>query len=455
VKVLVVSHLLPPRHAAGVELYSVRLAKALRERGVDARLFAADDDPTLAPGSTRERAIEGVRAVEVAEARRVDAPDESWDNPRAVAALSRMLREFRPDVVHFQNARFLGFGAVEEAKRFGATVVFTLNDPWLICARDGLLLDRDERRCDGPEASKCAACLVGYRFGLSSSEGLVRKAAARVPFLRRPRVAALLRRAAAALRRRDGGADAADLSGVVARRGDALKRLVRATDLFVAPSRFQAEIHRRAGIPSSKIEAAGYGIDVEAPSRAPSEPGAPLRVAFFGVVSPHKAPHLVIEAASLLQGEGIVVDVYGRDDLRPEYAASLRRRARGLPVRFHGAYERSATASLMSRQDVVVVPSRWPENAPFVVLEARAAGAVVVAAKTGGLPESVRDGVDGDLFEPDDAASLAAVLRNLRDDRSALLRRREAAPAPRSTGAHVDDLFRLYARASATEGGAS
>ncbi len=49
----------------------------------------------------------------------------------------------------------------------------------------------------------------------------------------------------------------------------------------------------------------------------------------------------------------------------------------------------------------------------MIVLEARAAGAPVVCASTGGLPEMVDDGRDGLLVDPRDAAALAAAIERL------------------------------------------
>src|SRR5205807_6394305 len=64
----------------------------------------------------------------------------------------------------------------------------------------------------------------------------------------------------------------------------------------------------------------------------------------------------------------------------------------------------------------VVLPSRWYENQPMVVLEAFARGVPVVGTDVGGTPELVRHGTDGLLVPPDDAAALAAALTTLLDD---------------------------------------
>jgi glycosyltransferase involved in cell wall biosynthesis len=70
---------------------------------------------------------------------------------------------------------------------------------------------------------------------------------------------------------------------------------------------------------------------------------------------------------------------------------------------------RDDVPALLERIDVVVVPSR-SEGFGMTALEAMAAGAAVVATRAGGLPELVRDGVEGRLVPPRDAAALAQAM---------------------------------------------
>jgi len=65
---------------------------------------------------------------------------------------------------------------------------------------------------------------------------------------------------------------------------------------------------------------------------------------------------------------------------------------------------------------VTVVASRY-ENLPMAVLEALAQGCPLVATRAGGIPEIVRDGVDGLLCRPGDADDMARALVRLLVDR--------------------------------------
>jgi glycosyltransferase involved in cell wall biosynthesis len=75
--------------------------------------------------------------------------------------------------------------------------------------------------------------------------------------------------------------------------------------------------------------------------------------------------------------------------------------------------------SVMARSDVVLLPSHT-EGLPRSLMEAMALAKPVVATKVGGIPELVRNGIDGLLVDPGDVDALACALQPLRDP---LLRR--------------------------------
>ena len=62
--------------------------------------------------------------------------------------------------------------------------------------------------------------------------------------------------------------------------------------------------------------------------------------------------------------------------------------------------------------DVLVLPSR-EERQGKVLLEAMACSVPVVAARAGGIPSVIDDGVNGLLFDPTSPADLAATLDDL------------------------------------------
>ena len=143
----------------------------------------------------------------------------------------------------------------------------------------------------------------------------------------------------------------------------------------------------------------------------------PLRIGYVGSVVWHKGLHVLLAAARELKGN-FQLSIHGDLNVDPGYVRELRATAAPLAVRFEGAFDREAVGRIYASLDVLVVPSIWPENAPLVLQEARQHGVALVASAIGGLPEFIRDGVDGRLFAPDRADQLQQVLQDLIDDPS-------------------------------------
>jgi len=96
--------------------------------------------------------------------------------------------------------------------------------------------------------------------------------------------------------------------------------------------------------------------------------------------------------------------------------------------------------------DVVVCPSLY-ESVGYVNLEAMASGRPVVASTTGGIPEFVRDGVNGLLFARGNSRDLASkILRLARNEefRKQLGTNGTVLAQPHDIKKHVEHLSRIY-----------
>ncbi len=76
-----------------------------------------------------------------------------------------------------------------------------------------------------------------------------------------------------------------------------------------------------------------------------------------------------------------------------------------------GALSAAEVREAMCRAQALVMPSLWYENFPRTLVEAFACALPVIASRIGALAELVEDGVTGLLFEPGDAADLAAKMK--------------------------------------------
>lgn len=81
-------------------------------------------------------------------------------------------------------------------------------------------------------------------------------------------------------------------------------------------------------------------------------------------------------------------------------------------VHFAGRLDEAATLATIAAADMLVLPS-FMEGLPVVLMEAMALGVPVIATRVAGIPELVRDGESGLLFDPADWAGLAEAVTTL------------------------------------------
>lgn len=194
----------------------------------------------------------------------------------------------------------------------------------------------------------------------------------------------------------------------------------REVDLFVSPSRFLLEQHRAAGLPAIPTAIVANGVPLpRQPERLHATPGGgPMRFLMLSRLTVEKGVRVLLQAIGAMpRSLEIEVLIAGRGPLEEE----VRRAASADPrIRFLGYVTGEAKQSLLANAQYLLIPSLWYENAPVAVIEAAAHGLGVIASRIGGLPEFVRDGRTGMLFEPGDAAGLAALIRDLRQGTIAL-----------------------------------
>ena len=79
--------------------------------------------------------------------------------------------------------------------------------------------------------------------------------------------------------------------------------------------------------------------------------------------------------------------------------------AAGSSIEFLGELEQADRDLLFAESYATLMPGSWPEPFGLVAIESLACGTPVIARRVGGLPEIIRDGIDG--FFGDDVEQLA------------------------------------------------
>ena len=167
-----------------------------------------------------------------------------------------------------------------------------------------------------------------------------------------------------------------------------------------------------------------------------------MKVGFLGSLVPHKGLHVLIDAVNMATHD-IRLTVHGSPDSNPAYYRELQTGNLGR-VRFAGVADPGDPYPTITQHDVMAIPSLWDENSPLVIHEAQAAGRPVIASNVGGIPELVRDGVDGILFPPGDAQALAQALDDLADQPDKLLEMGRQAKPPKLIDDHAAEIEEMY-----------
>jgi glycosyltransferase involved in cell wall biosynthesis len=148
------------------------------------------------------------------------------------------------------------------------------------------------------------------------------------------------------------------------------------------------------------------------PARNPAKTDWTLGV--IALFRPRKGLETLLEALALLRGRGLPVRLRAVGSFETvEYESRIRRLANQLEL--DSAIDWAGFAQdidgELARLDLFVLPSLFGEGLPMVILEAMSAGLPIVASAVPGVPEAVRDGIEGLLVEPADPAALAAAIQ--------------------------------------------
>lgn len=376
-------------------------------------------------------------------------PLQELREPQTERLFQRLLRRLQPQVVHFHNIEGFSAHCIALARESGARVIYSLHNYHPLCNQVNLLYQNRTPCSDFNAGARCLTCLppppprwrhqlrrrlIYYARGLPGIQRL------------RPRVRRL---------NPQGSAPTAPVSTATAaqfrdRRRGMIEALNR-SDLLLAVSEWVRQIYVKQGLDPTRVRVSHIGSAVAALgcARSPCQPrpdGAPLRLVFLGVAEPHKGLGLLLDALTEMgDAELACIDLalYARGvHALDERLATLRPRLARLTVQ--DGYRYADIPVLLADRDLGVVPPIWWDNAPQVVFELLALGVPVLGARIGGIPDFVRDAVNGLLFEPGDSRSLAAGLRRVLQEPELTEWLRAGIRPMKTIAEHTDELEAFY-----------
>lgn len=443
-RILLTTHQFLPQFAAGTEVLTLSVARELQKRGHVVNVLTGYPTSINLTDEDRfdEYDFEGIHVYRFHHAytpmgNQVSMIEIGYNNRLGMSYFDFILKNFKPDIVHFFHLNRLGTGLIECAVHAGIPRFMTPTDFWAVCPT-GQLWFYDGSLCDGPSIN-AGNCLK--HFAQSTQKGIVGKTAELLPtswadvLVRITKKNSLLKYS-----------KQAEVLALANRLPINISRLNKLNGI-IAPNRFMREFLIRHGVTPDLITEVAFGIEVTAPevNERRSEHKSPLRIAFIGTLAPHKGCHVLIEALKLIPAGYVELKVYGRTDEFPDYTRKLKLLVGDLfPVEFCETFPNSKIARIFLDIDVLVVPSLWYENTPLVLYSAQAAGCPVVASNLAGLAEVIQDNENGLLFEPDNSFDLAKQLIRLQNEEGLLQRLRAKTKSPKSIQKYVDELLTIW-----------
>ncbi|MCC6676786.1 MAG: glycosyltransferase [Phycisphaerales bacterium] len=156
----------------GVNGYCQALALELTGRGHDVVYLSSGTTFTAAEGGVGPCAVHrhpdwlGIRVFEVINSPVLAPAFEQFRGPEAEAVspelegrVGEWFRLIRPDLVHFHNIEGLSAGCIEEARRAGASVVYSLHNYHTVCPQAYLMRGHRRPCFDSQGGRACAGCI--------------------------------------------------------------------------------------------------------------------------------------------------------------------------------------------------------------------------------------------------------------------------------------------------------
>ncbi|MEA1924132.1 MAG: glycosyltransferase [Pseudomonadota bacterium] len=449
-KVLLVVHYFFPDHFYGTETYTLEVARDLRRRGYDVEILSA-----MSPGEEggREKLLFSYE-YDGFTVHCVDfnfAPHTSfrqlYHRPEMYSFYYELLSEIAPDLMHVTHLMNHTAVILEAADACAIPVMATLTDFFGICF-NSRLSDIKGELCSGPNfsGSKCLRC---YMEAIGSEE-MAKSFAVNQRLAENSCFRTFLALALAWLAKLPQGRKRGPLVQVRAltQRAEDLHKIYQKYRKMVAPTDFLHDAYVANRFPEEKMVKINFGInwDVVADFRTVRkyDSGRPLRFGYIGQLADHKGVDMLVRSFKAVDGNKELL-LYGSPGPGSPYYEKLVEICAGdRSVIFAGTFPETELGERLSEIDVLVIPSRWHENSPLVLLYALATRTPLIVSAVKGMTEFVRDGDNGLTFERGSQADLTRVIGLIMENPALIEGFSERADYRKTISDHVDEIEHLY-----------
>ena len=395
-KILMVNKFLYPR--GGCETYMLKLSEELKAKGHEIEYFGMYDQNNTV-GNSKGLYTTNMDFHSKGLARFL-YPFKIIYSLEAYRKISKVLDDFKPDIVHMNNINFqLTPSMIYAIKKRNIPLVQTVHDYQMICPNHLLY--------SFGEVKPCERCINGSKFNCFKHSCIH-------------------------------GSRAKSLIGAIEAKLYSILKTYKKVDLYVCPSKFlENKLLSASDIYQGKTFAIHNFIEKKPIPQALNE-DKPY-VAFASRLSKEKGVTLLAEAAKMLPDVQFVIAGNGPDD----------EALKNIPnVTMKGFITGDELISLIANARVMILPSVWYENCPLNILETHSFGVPVITMNSGGMAELVEDGKTGLLVHEPTATAISTAIKKCFDDEEFYSQLRQNCAKRRDeiieVGAYCDVLIDKY-----------
>ena len=316
-----------------------------------------------------------------------------------ISAFDKLIKNGHYDICHFHE--YSEFGGIEipwfkKAKEYVKKLFFTFHLPYLTCYKGDFRFKDVEDCITFNDAARCVECVISDKVGykkmgesglyLSSVMGLMKITGKKDQLEKK----------------------------ILAKYQKLNELFAVCDDIFIYAGWFK-EILERNGYNLPNIKKIPYKTKSERDSHSSAIvidnkkeilPNMKNRMLFVGRIQHQKGLHLLCKAMGKIETKNIILDVYGNiidqkyfDNCKESYSFD-----------FKGTTNYFQLLEILKEYDFLVLPSVFTEMYSLIIKDAFYEEVPVIASSAKGNRDAITNGVDGFLFEYDNAEDLAKTI---------------------------------------------
>ena len=433
-RILQVVHGFPPKQRAGTEIYTYYLSKELAKNH-EVHVLYPDlghvKEPIIVPFNRENLILHELRypKSKIQGFLSMLFFENTYINKANEKLFRKLITSIKPDIIHFEHLIGLSSTFIEIAKELEIPTVLTLHDYWFMCPNIQLL-KYDYIICNGPKANKCSECWIKKQSKVLS------EALSKYPI---PKY--LIVKSFEIILKSFNPKEKFE------KRIQYMMSILLKADKIIAPSKFLRRMFIKYGIPRNKIiySENGYNLDIFKGFRKKEKNTDKIIFGFVGGITRHKGVHVLVDAFMNIPEDKAELRIYGSYNPNSKYIRELLEKIKGKRnIKLMGEFE--DVKHPYSEIDVLVFPSIWYENCPLVLAEARATKTPVIASNLGAIPEFVKDGKTGLLFEPGNSKDLYKKIIQIIENPELIEKFKQNITPPRSIEEQAKEIEEIYSQ---------